>query len=353
MFTLKTNYFISVVVIATIFLFSCASTTEPITGVTTEKSAPPWIIDVTETFPEDEYLAAVGYATNRASSESMAISNLTKILKQRVESETEVNQTFTNNLVDQDRTIDASVRTTSLIDEIMGLKIQENWVAKDNTMYSIAVLNKNETSNYYKQLVYQNEETINDYLSIVVDNPATFTGIDACSQALELAYENDSYLELILVLDYTAYKSINLDYKSSSDIKVLMEMQNNLISIGIFVEGDVGDRISSAFSTTLNEAGFTTSKLSNNTDLDDIPYVVDGKLIFEVAKQSEQTNNIVVFFTLDANMKDETGKIMLPWSYIGKEVQTTESRAKQRALYTIEQYIKKEYLKALQNLSEN
>ncbi len=352
MFTLRTNSFISGVVIATIFLFSCVSTPEPITGVTTEKSAPSWILDATKAFPKDEYLAAVGYATDRANSEAMAISNLTKILKQRVESETKVNQTFTNNLLDQDRTIDATVRTTSLIDAITGIKIKENWVAKDKTMYSLAVLNRNETSNYYKQRIYQNEETINDYLSIVTNNPATFKGIDACLKALELAYENDSYLELILVLDYTVYKGINLDYKSSSAIKLLAEIQNNLISIGIFVEGDVGDRVSSAFSTTLKEAGFTTSKLSNNTDLGGLPYVVDGKINFEVAKQSDKTNNIVVFFTLDANMKDEKGKIILPWSYIGKEVQVTEDRARQRALYTIEQYIKKEYLKALQTLSE-
>ena len=351
MFTLKTNRVMGVIIfIFSALIFSCVSTPESVTGVTTEKAAPSWLTDATIDFPESEYLTAVGYATNRETSAAMAKSNLTKILKQRVESETHVNQSYKNNLTEQDRTIDSTVKTTSLIDEIMGLKIQETWVAKDDTIYSLAVLQRKEACNYYKQLVLENEVTINDYLSVVIENPATFTGIEVCAQALDIAYKNDSYLELISVLDYNMYKSIDLDYESSSAIKVLMEMQNSLIYIGITVDGESSNRLATAFTTSLNDMGFVAKQIDADKITADIPYVLDVNLTFDEEIQNEETKNIVVYFTLEANMKDNTGKIILPWSYIGKEVHSKESQAKQRAIYTIEQEIKKSYPKVLQKL---
>ena len=334
-----------------IFLSCASSPQKQITGVTTEKDAPIWLSDTTKAFPESDYLAAVGYAADRETSSAMAKSNLIKILKQRVEAITQVNQTYKNNLTEQDRTIDTTVKTSSLIDEIMGLKIQETWVANDNTIYSLALLQKKETINYYKQLIMENEATINDYLSIVAENPVSFTGISACANALNIAYENDSCLEIISVLDYNTYEGITLDYESSSAIKVLMEKQNNLIYIGITVGGDSSNRLSTAFATSLNNMGFTAKDVSESKNSTDIPYTLDVTLVFETLPKSEKSQNITVYFTLEANLKDSTGKIILPWSYIGKEAHVTESQAKQRAIYTIERLIENEYPKVLQKLN--
>ncbi len=352
MFTLKNKLTIFLVLVFASILFSCASTDSNPTGIVTEKNAPLWLTDLRAVYPENEYLSAVGYAADRATAESIAISNLTKILKQRVESETHVNQSFQNNLTENDKSIEASVKTTSLIDEIVGIKINETWVAKDKTVYSVATLSKNDVGNHYSKIIEQKEKAINDFLSIVTKNPVTFEGISACEKALALAYENDSYLELLSVINYDIYKRVNLSYESSSAIEVLSEKQNNLMFIGVFVENDIENRLTSAFATSLNKKGFNTKKLTSLSDSELPPYILEATLHFETLPKSTQSNYITVLFTLDGNLKDKNGKIILPWNCIGKEAHLSESQAKTRAIYTLEQKITENYIPLLEKIAQ-
>ncbi len=342
---------ISKAVIIAMFLctiLSCVTTTKG------QGTPPLWVTDLNAVFPESEYLAAVGYAQDRTTAEAEAIANVSKIIKQRVEAESSARESFENNLTEQSREYETTVTTSSVIDEIMGLKVQEVWSAKDETVYAVALINRQEVGSFYLQKINENEDAINALLNFMIDNEATFEGIRAAHSALEIAYENQTYLELLSVINPTMFTRTDLAYHSTDAISVLIQLEKEKIYIGVWVMGDVDKRVTNALSDAFKSVGYRSTSLSSiqNPSIT-MPYVLYGELLISPFEMSSSQNNKYVRFTLNTDLVDIKNKTFLLWGKSGREAHLTEDEAAQRALRTLEEEIEKVFTKEAENLIYN
>ncbi len=331
-----------------LFIGSCSSSSGIAGG-----PVPLWVTDVNAEYSDSEYLSAVGYAKDRVTAEAEAVANVSKILSQKVKSESTASQVFENNLVDQSRTYETSVTTSSLIDDITGVKIQEAWTAKDNTIYALALIDRKEVGSYYSQKIKENETAINGLINFMIDNEATFEGIASIEKALEIAYENEAYLKLLSVINPSMYKSIDLAYKSARAISVLVQLEKEKIYIGVFVTGDVDKRVANALTASFKASGYKSQSLSSFTAPSlEMPYVLYGELLISPFEMTSTQNNKYVRFTFNSELVDTKNKTFLPWSISGREAHLTESEAEQRAIRTIEDEIEKEFHKELAKIEK-
>ncbi len=327
-------------------ILSCASSSANLS------KAPLWVTDINAVYPDSDYLGAVGYAQDRTGAEAAAVSNISKILKQKVESQSTASQKYEDNLTDLNREYETSVTTSSLIDEITGVKIQEVWNASKNEVYALSLIDRDEVGRYYTQKIKDNENAINGLLNFMIDNEATFEGVAACQNALEVAMENDTYLELLAVINPTMYKNLNLSYKSTSAVAVLLQLEKEKIYVGVYVTGDVDERVSSALSKAFKETGYKSETLSTFAGPSTtMPYVLYGELSVSPFTMTSSQDNKYVRFTLNTELVDMKNKTFLPWSISGREAHLTETEAAQRAIRTIEQEIEKEFQNELSKLA--
>ncbi len=330
--------FIGCIITGTIL--SCASS--PIAT----SPAPTWVSDLYAEYSDSEYLCAVGYAQERTTAEAEAVSNISKILKQRVEASSTASQSFENDFQDQNRTYETTVTTSSLIDEITGVRIQDTWIAKDGTVYALALIDRKEVGSYYAQKIQETEEAINGLLNYMIDHEATFDGIASAQKALGFAHENEAYLELLSVINPSMYKNIDLAYKSTSAISVLIQLEKEKIYVGVSITGDVDTRVSNAISKVFKNAGYKSQTLSTPVPpTTNMPYILYGELIISPFEMTSSQNNKYVRFTLNSELVGLNNNTLFPWSISGREAHLTEDEAAQRAIRTIEDEIEKEFLK--------
>ncbi len=328
-------------------LISCAS------SPFAQNQSPLWITDIDAVYPDEDYLAAVGYAQDRIGAEAAATFNLSKILKQKVDAESTATESFENNFQDQSREYQTTVNTSSVIDEITGLEIQETYTAKDGTVYALAAIDRKEVGTYYKQKVDENEEIINARLTFMIDNEATFEGVASAKKALAIAYENEVYAELLSVINPSLYKSIDLSYKNSNAIAILIELEKQKIYVGVAVNNDVDSRVAFSLSETFKTLGYKSDIVPMSTIPSfSMPYVLFAELSVEPFSMTSSQNNKYVRFILNTELVDVKNKTFLPWSISGREAHITEDEAAQRAIRTIENEIEKEYIKEIQKLEQ-
>ncbi|MFI3257141.1 MAG: LPP20 family lipoprotein [Spirochaetales bacterium] len=327
------------IIVLSVFMFSCAS------SGTTQTEAPLWITDKSAVYPDADYLTSVGYAGERALAEAEAVANLNKTIRQRVETESSATQSFSADSDGLDRSFSSTVQTSSLIEEIAGINIQDVWEARDGTVYAIALIDRVSIGNYYRQKVLEYEAAINGFINVMIDNPATFEGLNAIDKALSLAYENELYLDLLSIINPDMYKVINLAYKSAQTVEVLAQQEREKIYIGVFVEGDSDGRIMAALNSVLITAGFKTEQLASlSDDISRIPYVLTASFSAEPFEMTSSQQNKYVRFVLDTKLIDSSGKTLLPWNISGREAHFTEAEAAQRAIRTVEESINVDYL---------
>lgn len=332
-----------------IALTSCLSTSSVGAG----GSTPLWVTNPTAIYADSEYLSAVGYAPDRPTAEADAIASLSKTIRQRIEADSSATQSFGSDSEGVDREFTATVQTSSIIEEIAGIKIQEVWTAKDGTVYTLALINREEVGRYYSSKIRDFEAGISGFIAFTADNPASFEGLGALEKALALAYENELHLDLLAIINPMSYKTVTLSYQSAQTIEVLIQHEKEKINIRISVDGDVDGRIVAALATVLKKTGFKTQMLSEDVanggigseNSIDTPYVLVANLSIEPFQMSSNPDNHYVRFVLNTELVDiRTNKVLLPWGISGREAHFSDEEAAQRAIRTVENEIEKNYL---------
>ncbi|MGI5172751.1 LPP20 family lipoprotein [Treponema sp. OMZ 840] len=307
------------------------------------KKMPQWVIEASAVYPDGEYLCGVGYAKDRNSAESAAVAVLTKSISQKVKAQTSSVQTMDSEKEGVGRRFASEVNTLSLINEIVGLKIQEVWTAPDGDVYALALINREEVGSYYEKKITDNENGINAFIAMSAENPASFESIRALNSAVRDAAENDGFISILAVVHPLKYKRLSLAYKNTQTVQALRERELQKIHIAVEVADDNSGRIASAFSQVFKEAGFKTLS-EKQSGFTDAPYILKAVLSVEPLVVSASSQNKYVRYVLKAELTDTaSGKVVLPWTASGREAHFTESEAEQRALRTLESLIKNDF----------
>ena len=122
-----------------IFIFSCASTQND--------NRPDWIDNADLTYPDNDYLTAVGQASKRDRAGKNATANLAEIFYVNVRSETNTlteatkAQSALGVSMESSTFLQRSIQTDTE-QALSGVKIRESWLSPTGEYYALAVLNK-------------------------------------------------------------------------------------------------------------------------------------------------------------------------------------------------------------------
>ena len=227
---IKFSFVIISIIVITSF-FSCATN-----STLTKKKAPDWVSKNEHEYSKNN-LCAVGIARSLDEANSVAISNIGKIINQKIESET----TFVNSeslsktgSAETSSSINQIIKTSALVDSLVGVEIAENWKDKDNNYYSLAILDKTKTYLYYSEKINQNEKEIKEACNLVSSDEDKFLIYGKLQNAKRLAQENETYLDIIYAVNKASYTVTSKSVTTVAKIENILNNFSKTISIKIF-----------------------------------------------------------------------------------------------------------------------
>ena len=311
-------------------LFSCATNS----GLT-KKKAPEWVSKNEHEYSKDN-LCAVGIARSLDEANSVAISNIGKIINQKIESET----TFVNSEslsktgnAETSSSLNQIVKTSALIDSLVGVEIAESWKDKENNYYSLAILNKTKTYLYYSEKINQNEKEIKDSCNLVSSDEDKFVIYGKLQNAKTLAQENEIYLDIIYAVNKASYTVTAKTVTTVAKVENILNNFSKTISIKIFAD-ETNPRIQNFFCDYFSGKGFSVN--SQNSD-----YFLNYDI------NIENTNSGSLFYAryaFNANLKSiNSDSVIYSFSTSERIAHKSYEEANQKAIISLEKKLTKAF----------
>lgn len=307
----------------------------------TSGAAPDWVTDPESAYSSKEYLLAVGSGDDKKDAESDALSLLARSIQQNVVATTESSKTFDgNDSAGFNSTYDyaGTVITDSTVKDIPGITFPQTWIAKNGTVYTLALLNRQEAGKYYRQKIADLTAVVESEIVFADRNRGSFAALAALQNAVQTAWENQMYLDTLAGINSSMYHSISLDYGSAQAVEVLAARQKEHIVMAVEVEGDSDGRITSVLEDILSDLGLKAAASSDAS----AAYLFRGK----VTMSQLQLDNKYEYarFVIDVDLLEKAStKVLFTYSKNGREAHVSYSEAVQRAYRTLEDTLEKEF----------
>ncbi len=314
------------VLLLVVFVTSCSS----LKGKT-----PNWVTETEHEYTKNN-LCAVGIASSQDQANSIAISNIGKIIKQKIESEiTVVNSEKLNSTgnAELSSSMNQIVRTSALIDNLVGVEIAETWIDRDGNYYSLAILNKAKTYLYYSQKISENEKTIKENINLISSDKDKFFIYGKLQNAIKLALDNESYLDIIYAVNKASYTVTAKTMTKSNTIENIASDFARKISITISgLENE--ERIKNYFYKYFTSKGFSV-----NAPQQDYIFEIDMKI-----ENSSSGELYYARYNFSANLKDlQTDSIIYSYSASERVAHKSNADANQKVAIRLEKKLNKEF----------
>ncbi|MCL1932136.1 MAG: LPP20 family lipoprotein [Treponema sp.] len=320
-----------------------AASTQQGTTVNTGRNKPAWVDSVDSVYGKAQYVAAVGYAADRALAEKNALASLTAFFGQSIQADQTIVQTYqeavrngvttgwSDNLASQN-----TIRTSASMDTLIGAEIKEVWFDSRSTHYAVAVMEKTKTAQVYTEMILANQNIINNLVTMSPAEKNSLEGFSRYQFAATVADVTVSYGNLLRVIGAAVPAGIvrGDDYR--------LEAQNivKAIPIGVTVSNDKSGRIQGAFAKALTELGFRSG--GNNAR-----YVLRVEVTVSPVDLPANANKFARM-ELSANLTDTgAGAVLLPYNFNNREGHATMPEAENRVYLAAERKINEEYAKLL------
>ena len=329
----KTGFLFAAAVFA-----SCAGS--PQTGNRVPPSPRPlWVTGVDLVYPDSEWVAAIGEGTDARTTEGAALTRLSQRFRVDVDAVTTINQQFVEVVTNTNRkTVSESgeitkiveeLRSTSTVSGLIGVRV-ESWTG-DGRVFVIALMNRRECSERYSAMIQGNERVINQLKEEAGQYPETFEAFQILNLAHTIALLTDNFHSLLTVLDPSAV-SRQPSYGNADAVRSLARSALRTIVVTVRVDGDVGGRIATAFTGSLNSRGFGTGAGERN------PYTLVASFTLEDV-DIRNPHYVFVRYILNYSLRTRAGVEIFSSSENESEGHRTASEARQRAIRTAEQSI--------------
>lgn len=316
------------VLLLVVFVTSCSS-------LKGSYKTPNWVTETEHEYTKNN-LCAVGIASSQDQANSIAISNIGKIIKQKIESEiTVVNSEKLNSTgnAELSSSINQIVRTSALIDNLVGVEIAETWIDRDGNYYSLAILNKAKTYLYYSQKISENEKTIKENINLISSDKDKFFIYGKLQNAIKLALDNESYLDVIYAVNKASYTVTAKTMTKSNTIENIASDFARKISITISgLENE--ERTKNYFYKYFTSKGFSV-----NAPQQDYIFEIDMKI-----ENSSSGELYYARYNFSANLKDlQTDSIIYSYSASERVAHKSNADANQKVAIRLEKKLNKEF----------
>lgn len=310
-------------------------------------SKPEWIENPSASYADDSYLTSVGTSASRSNAENDAVAGIGKILNQSIEAEENMQQSFSTTS-DEASSYLSNIKTSTSLTDLVGVSIKANWTAEDGTEYALAVLNRTESGQYYRNKIDENNKTVVELLSLAEKNEGAFTSCANAVKAYELAKDNDYYLSLLTIIKPVYSKVISFDYGSSNTVVQKVSDLLSKINILISVDNDTDGRIAAAISSALSSYGIHS--FGGTTGTENIQYALMATVTYEPIEMTDSKYSFVRYNIITEMIEKATGKNILSWKKNARVGKLTANEAQQASVRALETAIQTEYPQELSKI---
>jgi len=317
--------------------------------VNTGRSKPAWVDSVDSVYGKAQYVAAVGYAADRAMAEKNALANLTAFFGQSIKADQTITNTYqeavrngvttgwTDNLAVQN-----TIKTSASMDTLIGAEIKEVWFDSRSTHYAAAVMEKTKTAQLYTEMILANQNIINNLITMSPAEKNSLEGFSRYQFAATIADINTSYGNLLRLID----AAVPAGLVSGNEYRLEAQNITKAIPVGVTVTNDKAGRIQGAFAKSLSELGFRSG--GNNAR-----YVLRVNITVSPVDLPNNPNKFARM-ELSANLTDTSaGAVLLPYNYNNREGHNSQAEAENRLFLSAERKISEEYTKLLSDYLSN
>jgi hypothetical protein len=290
------------------------------------------------------YVAAVGYAADRAMAEKNALANLTAFFGQSIQADQTIANTYQeavrNGVVagwTDSLAVQNTIKTSASMDTLIGAEIREVWFdSRSNTHYAAAVMEKAKAAQAYTEMALANQNVIDNLVAMNQAEKNSLEGFARYHFAAMIADMNATYRNLLRLID----APVPVGMANGGEYR--LEAQNivKTIPVAVTVANDKSGRIQGAFAKALSDLGFRSG--GNNSR-----YTLRVEIAVSPVDLPNNANKFARM-ELSANLTDTAGGVvLLPYNFNNREGHTSQSEAENRLYLTAERKINEEYAKLL------
>jgi hypothetical protein len=324
-------------------LISACGSSPSAGGGGSAKSKPVWVDSVDSVYSRAQYVAAVGFASDRAVAEKNAFANLTAIFGQSIQADQTITNTY-QEAVQSGVTVgwtdtiamQNTIKTSAGMDSLVGAEIKETWFDSLNTWYAVAVMEKARSAQLYREMINANQNIINNLVTMNQAEKNSLEGFSRYQFAAAVADINITYGNVLQVIG----APLPAELIKGDHYRIEAQNITKALPVGVTVKNDKSGRIQGAFAKALSAMGFRSGGTNAR-------YVLEVNVVTsEVDLPANQ--NKFVRIELSANLTDTTVKaVLLPYNFNSREGHTSYSEAENRAYAAAERKISEEYSQQL------
>ena len=318
---------------------SSASSSRQEVAVNTSRTKPAWVDSVDSVYGRSQYVAAVGYAADRAMAEKNALANLVAFFGQSIQADQTITNTYQEAVKNgvtagwtDNMSMQNTIQTSASMDTLIGAEIKEVWYDSRSTYYAAAVMEKGRTTQLYTDMVRANQGMINNLVTMNQSEKNSLEGFSRYQFAAAVADINVSYGNLLQLIGSPVPDGI----VKGDNYRLEAQNITKAIPIGVSVRNDKSGRIQGAFAKALSDLGFRSGGTNSR-------YVLNVNIITSPVEFPNNQNKFTRI-EVDANLTDTTTRsVLLPYNFDRREGHTSQSEADNRAYAAAERKIGEEY----------
>ena len=315
-----------------VFTSSCSVTAEA-----QNSDLPEWVNNPSNQFSENQYLMAVGSSPTREGARTQAQSNLAKIFV----SEVEVNESYVNEfeeITDSEEGTSVNEQTNLITrsevnsnQQMRNVEIKEVYEAPNGTFYALAVMDRMETSQLYRQEIENNRDKLNTLQKKAANTSSNLDRLIYLKRALAAARVNEMLINQRAVLTEQGVG------RGSALAEVSQGYREAKKQCTITLNGDLPREVQSEISRKLQNAGF---EITNNSS----PVIeMSVNLMMEPVDLNRPKYEFIQWALQVEAQNKENGQWFSTYMAEGREGSMNEKYARQRSIQAVQKKLSSEF----------
>lgn len=303
------------------------------------RNAPDWLDNPQSSYPESEYIVAIGSGVSRSAAEANAAGNISRIFQTVIQTE-ELFQERYQEIISGDS---FSSETTSDINReillsssqtLFNLQYADSYTDNQGVVYVLAYIDRAVTTEIYLEMINSHIERVVFYLNRHKQSDEVLQKFAYIGAAAVISAANQVLIEQLRII--APHHQVRLSYNHDEILELGREAAR-AIPFSVTVKNDRDQRIETLLSEMVTSRGFVVA--------DTGPISIRGEVVIEDLELPRPEK--FVRWQIILNVLDPSGSNVVSHSQRGREGHITQSEAVARAFRAMEREINNDFSKKL------
>ncbi len=317
--------------ISLMYYFSCLGL---LFSLHTQNGTPEWINHPERSYPNSQYLTAIGTGDSRKEAENSAASNLAKIFQSKIKSEETINARYQELIKSNQSSLESRTNIEKKISvaseqTLFNVRYPESYTDNLGKVFVLGIIEREPTAVLYRDKIKENYSRIESFVKKcekVKDPLKKYSNIDAALVTAKVNVALVQQLKIIMI-------GMSVQPDSAYSLGRITEMCSNAqkdVSFAINISGAEKDNVAGFINDMLSELGFSVAERGVLT-------IGGTESVERIDLASDQK---FVRWSYQLFVNEASGRTIISFSENGREGHITYEEAAARALRTMREKIK-------------